>query len=116
MCIRLLSNDVGGMRRAEKVEEMTEVLIGKCVSFIKKVRACNPGARIIWVLPGSQTMPEIGVEAVRRCQAGGMDRLSFFTLPDYGEDDLGARSHPNAAYNQRIGRLMAEEIKRVMAL
>ena len=59
-------------------------------------------------------MPEIGVAAVERCQKEGMDRLSYFAVPDYGESDLGARNHPNAAYNERIGALVAEEIRRVV--
>ena len=114
VCIRLLSNDVGGMRRAEKVEEMTPALIDGCAAFIKKVRACNPEAHIIWILPATETMPEIGVAAVEHCQKEGMDRLSYFAVPDYGEKDLGARNHPNAAYNERIGALVAEEIRRVV--
>ena len=111
--IRLLSNDVGGMRRADKVAEMTEPLTEKCVDFIRKVRRFNPTAHIVWVLPGSQTMPEIGAEAVRRCQTEGMDRLSCLTLPDYGEDELGARNHPNAAYNEKIGKITAEYIRKI---
>ena len=114
VCIRLLSNDVGGMRRAEKEAEMTEALTSKCVDFLKKVRRCNPRARIVWVLPGSHSMPGIGVEAVRRCQAEGMDRLSCLTLPDYGEHELGARNHPNAAYNEKIGRITADYIRSLL--
>ena len=116
VCIRLLSNDVGGMRRAEKVEEMTPTLIDGCAAFIRKVRACNPAAHIIWILPGSQTMPEIGVAAVERCKAEGIEKLSYFSVPDYGENDLGARNHPNAAYNERLGQLLAAEIRRVLSI
>ena len=112
--IRLLSNDVGGMRRAEKVGEMTEPLTEKCVGFIKKVRRCNPKAHIVWVLPPSENMPEIAVEAVRRCQAEGMEKLSCLTLPDYGAEELGARNHPNAAYNEKIGRITADYIRQLI--
>ncbi len=115
VCIRLLSNDVGGMKRLEKAEELTPALIDGAAGFIKKVRSCNPEAHIIWILPGSHSMPEIGVAAVERCRAEGMQKLSCFTLPDYGPDELGARSHPNAAYNERAGRILAGEIRKLTA-
>ena len=106
--IRLLSNDVGGMRRMEKVDELRPELTDRCVSFLETVRMYNPSARIVWVLPGSQSLPEIGVEAVNRAKARGMERVSCLTLPDYGPEDHGARSHPNAAYNKRIGKITAD--------
>ena len=113
VCIRLLSNDIGGMRHVEKVDELTPVLIEGAARFIRKVRACNPAAHIIWILPRSESIPDIGIAAVERCQAEGIDRLSYFAVPGYCEDDLGARNHPNAAYNERLGKLLAEEIRRV---
>jgi len=111
VCIRLLSNDVGGMRHADKVDELTPALTEGCVRFIEKVRACNPDAHIVWILPGSKSMPEIGVAAVERCRAKGMDKVGCLAVPDYGADDLGARNHPNAAYNERIGRIVADYIR-----
>ncbi len=114
VCIRLLSNDIGGMRRENNEAEMTPVLIEGAARFIRKVRACNPEAHIIWILPGSHSIPDIGVAAVERCLAEGLDRISHFAVPDYGPDDLGARNHPNAAYNERLGKLLAAEIRRVI--
>jgi len=34
-------------------------------------------------------------------------------LPDYGPDDMGARWHPNAEYNRRAGRLLAEFLRKL---
>ena len=114
--IRLLTNDVGGMRRAGKAEEMTEPLTGKCADFIRKVRRRNPKAHIVWVLPSGDNLPEIAIEAVRRCQAEGVERLSCLALPDYGPEDHGARNHPNAAYNEKIGRITADYLRQLMGI
>ena len=114
--IRLLSNDVGGLRALNGSDAMKEELTGRCVEMIRKARLCNPSSSIVWVLPGSHSMPEIGREAVRRAQEAGIGDVSTLTLPDYGPEDHGARSHPNADYNRRIGKITAEEIDRLYRL
>ena len=40
-----------------------------------------------------------------------MENLFTFVLPDYGPEDMGARFHPNAAYNRKAGLLLAEFLK-----
>ena len=116
VCIRLLSNDASGLRARGANEENTRELISGASAFLKKVRLHNPGAYILWILPASDTMPELGVQVVNKCVQEGMDRVSCFALPDYGPEDMGARNHPNAAYNARAGLLLAQHLKQLLGL
>ena len=111
VCIRLLSNDVGGMRRMERVDELSGELVEGAARFICTVRECNPAAKIIWLLPSSTTLPQLGVRAVDRARDEGVREVYAFSLPDYGPQDMGARNHPNAAYNERAGHALAEYLK-----
>ncbi|MBE5801269.1 MAG: hypothetical protein E7319_03175 [Clostridiales bacterium] len=115
VCVRLLTNDIGAMRRAERVEELLPVLTGKVADFIKTIRECNPQAKIVWILPSSDRLPQIGINAVNRCLAEGIRDVSFFVMPDYTEADYGARQHPNAAYNQRVGHMLADYLRSLVA-
>jgi hypothetical protein len=111
VCIRLLTNDVGAMMRAEKVEELGGKLTDNCAALIRTVRECNPKAKIVWILPDSKTHPSVAIQAVNRCMAEGIGDVSCFVVPDCTGADLGARQHPNAAYNQRIGLMLADYLR-----
>ena len=41
-----------------------------------------------------------------------MTGLYTFALPDYHEEDTGARFHPNAEWNRKAGLLLAEYIRK----
>ena len=114
ICIRLLTNDVNGMRVRDSLDRDRESVTRGAVDFILKVRRLNPTSRIVWILPGSASCPEIGEEAVRRAVEAGVDRLTCFALPDYGPEDFGARAHPNAAWNRRAGLLLADYLKTLL--
>ena len=111
VCVRLLTNDVGAMRRVGKEAEQTTVLTENCVQLIRTIRECNPEAKIVWIVPSSNSLPTIAVHAVNRCMAEGIGDVSFFVMPDYGEADMGARQHPNAAYNERVGLMLADYLR-----
>lgn len=114
VCIRLLSNDANGIRQKNSLEQDRETVIRGCLRLIRKVRANNPAARIVWILPGSDSFPEIGKEAVFRALAEGVGQISCFALPDYTEEDYGARAHPNAVWNQKAGLLLADYLKALL--
>jgi len=113
VCIRLLTNDNGGMNSRQSFDEDREKVILGAMGLMRKVRKYNPKAKIVWILPATDCHPELGAEAVRRVQAEGMEDLHAFTLPDYGPPDLGARWHPNAEYNRRAGMLLGEFLKSI---
>ena len=106
ICIRLMTNDNNGMNCAESYPADRERAVQGCVGLLHKVRRCNPDAMIVWILPGSDSRPELAREAVERVRQEGEERLTFFILPDYEEADLGARGHPNAAWNKKAGELL----------
>ena len=110
VCIRLLTNDNNGMIERRSFEEDREKVILGAVDLIRKVRGHNPQAKIVWILPGSDCCPELAAEAVRRAQ-GEMKDVFAFTIPDYGPEDMGARWHPNAEYNKRVGLMLAEFLR-----
>ncbi len=111
VCIRLLSNDVNGMNMNNTLEQDRETVISGCVSLIRKVRRCNPSAKIVWILPGTSSHPELGEAAVAAAAREGIRDLSCFRLPDYGPEDFGARAHPNASWNRKAGMLLADYLK-----
>ena len=82
------------------------------LAFLKTVRKNNPAAKIVWILPATDCHPELAQEAVEKARAEGMENLFTCALPDYGrEEDLGARWHPNAEYNRRAGRILADYLR-----
>ncbi len=113
ICIRLLTNDNNGMNEKQSFEEDRETVIKGAADLIRKVRKYNPEAKIVWILPATDCHPELAAEAVKRVQAEGEKKLYSFVLPDYGPEDLGARWHPNAAYNRRVGELLGAFLKTI---
>ena len=114
VCIRLLTNDVNGMNMRGSFAEDRDRVIRGSLAFIRMVRQNNPSARIVWILPGSGSHPELGEAAARLAAQEGIRQLSVFTLPDYTPEDYGARAHPNAAYNQRAGLLLADYLRTIL--
>jgi len=114
VCIRLMTNDWNGIRERNSLEADREKVISGCERLIRKVRKNNPEAGIVWILPGSDSHPELAAEAVARLRREGMDRLRTFTLPDWGPEDFGARAHPNAAWNRKAGGLLADFLKTLL--
>ena len=49
-----------------------------------------------------------------RALAEGVGQISCFALPDYTEEDYGARAHPNAVWNQKAGLLLADYLKALL--
>ena len=111
VCIRLLSNDSGGMNHLQSFDADRGRLKEGCLALLEKVRARNPKARIVWIKPGSDCHPEIADEAVRAAEAKGLTGISSFALPDYRPEDCGARSHPAAAWNRMAGELLGNYLR-----
>ena len=113
ICIRLLTNDCGGMNQKNSFEQDRDTVIRGAADFLKIVRRNNPAAKIVWILPGSDVHPELAEEAVALARREGLENLFTFALPDYGPEDMGARFHPNAEYNRKVGLLLAEFLKKI---
>ena len=107
VCIRLGTNDNNGMNMKSSVEQDRDRLVQGMLDLLRLVRKNNPAAKIVWILPSSDCRPELPAEAVRLAREEGIAGLYTFTLPDYNEEDMGARFHPNAAWNRKAGLLLA---------
>ena len=113
ICIRLLTNDCGGMNQKNSFELDRDTVVRGAADFLKIVRRNNPAAKIVWILPGTDVHPELAEEAVALARREGLENLFTFALPDYGPEDMGARFHPNAEYNRKAGLLLAEFLKEI---
>ena len=113
ICIRLLTNDCGGMNQKNSFEQDRDTVVRGAADFLKIVRRNNPAAKIVWILPGTDVHPELAEEAVALARREGLENLFTFALPDYGPEDMGARFHPNAEYNRKVGLLLAEFLKEI---
>jgi len=114
VCIRLLTNDNGGMNHLQSFERDRESLVQGCLRLIRKVREKNPEAKIVWIKPYSGSHPEIAEEAAELARMQGMEEIYTFALPDYLPEDYGARSHPNAAWNIKAGVLLGNYLKSIL--
>jgi len=108
VCVRLLTNDSGAMDRKESFDDDREIVIIGCLELLRKIRRNNPAAKIVWILPDTSHHPELAEEAIRRAEEKGITGVTTFTLPDFGPEDCGARSHPNAEWNRMAGQLLAD--------
>ncbi len=111
VCIRLLTNDQNGMNEKHSFEQDRDTVLQGCLSFLRLVRRHNPGAKIVWILPASDCHPELGREAVTLAREEGVQDVFSFALPDYREEDTGARWHPSAEWNRKAGLLLADFLK-----
>ena len=111
VCIRLGTNDNNGMNMRNSFEQDRDRLVQGMLGLLHLVRRNRPDAKIVWILPASDCRPELAEEAVRLAREEGMSGLFTFALPDYHEEDTGARFHPNAAWNRKAGLLLADFLK-----
>ena len=107
VCIRLLTNDIGGTDQRNSFEQDRERIVDGALFLLHLVRKNNPAAKIVWILPGTDRHPELVEEAAALARQEGMEDLFTFALPDYREEETGARFHPNAEYNLKAGLLLA---------
>ena len=114
VCIRLATNDSGGMNLLRSFPADGPAVTAACLRLIRVVRKNNPGASIVWILPDSHCHPELARAAVEQARAEGLEDIYAFTLPDYTPEDYGARSHPNAAWNQKAGNLLGAWLRKML--
>ena len=114
ICVRLLTNDCGGMNIQHSFEADQYKVVQGSLAFLRRIRSFNPSSRIVWILPSTDCHPELGRKAVLLAAKEGMQNVYFCTLPDYGPEDMGARSHPNAAFNRRAGHLLAGDLRTIL--
>lgn len=91
--------------------------------FLETLRACNPGALLVWAygMLGSSAQ-DGGVQqalesaVARYCAASGDCRARFLLLPDTAPGTFGARSHPGAASHRRAAETLTAFLQQELAL
>ena len=119
VCIRLLTNDLGGVGGGENLDRDREAVLQGCAKLIRKVRKGNPDAKIVWIKPGTEFHPELADEAVRRLQGEGMklpEEMGFIgfdnaTYAEMSTPKLTTLGHPKEAF----GALVAEKLLRMIS-
>ena len=101
------------MNQKNSFDQDRDTVVRGAAEFLKIVRRNNPESKIVWILPGTDSHPELAEEAIAAARQEGMENLFTFVLPDYGPEDMGARFHPNAEYNRKAGLLLAEFLRRI---
>lgn len=111
VCIRLITNDCGGMNHDNSFDRDRDKLVEGCAGLLRLVRKNNPESKIVWILPATDRHPELVEEAVSVVRKEGDSALFVCPMPDYHEEDMGARFHPNAEWNRKAGHLLADFLK-----
>lgn len=122
VCCVLGCNDQGAINQPEpRVDPVTGVSFKQTVEtlplledamldFLRKLRRCNPNAKLVWALyENLDAIITVGKNAVKRFLAEGGKDASFVVLPPVV--DSGARFHPGKADLERYADVLAQVFK-----
>ena len=87
------------------------------VDVLKKVRAHNPDAWIVWAfgMLGEGRMGAVLRAAVARAAAEcGDSRMCYLALPAATPDTMGARQHPGAACHRQAAQVLTERLRSIL--
>ena len=88
------------------------------VDVLKKVRARNPDAWIVWAfgMLGEGRMGAVLRAAVARAAAEcGDSRMCYLALPAATPDTMGARQHPGAACHRQAAQVLTERLRSILS-
>ena len=86
------------------------------VEGLAMLRACNPGALLVWCygMLGDELRPNLEQAVARYRRETGDDRACFLPLPDTTPDTLGARQHPGAAAHRQAAAVLTEFLRNTL--
>jgi len=81
--------------------------------FLAKLRACNPGAHIVWAygMLGTPMMPAIRRAVDAYARDTGDREVSVFELPNMTDETVGARGHPGPAAHEAAAKALAPYLR-----
>ena len=88
------------------------------MDVLKKVRARNPDAWIVWAfgMLGEGRMGAVLRAAVARAAAEcGDSRMCYLALPAATPDTMGARQHPGAACHRQAAQVLTERLRSILS-
>lgn len=67
--------------------------------FLRKLRRCNPGAKLVWAygMAGEALRPQIEGAIERFRRERGDEAVWYLALPEVTEETMGSRNHPGPA-------------------
>lgn len=92
--------------------ETAERFVQCGAAFLKKLRRCNPGARLAWTYGMfGQVMQPCITEAIRRytCETG--DTVRYVPLPPTPPKQIGANDHPSAAAHIAVAEILTDALR-----
>ncbi len=97
-------------------EEDLQAFEDAVVQFLRKLRMCNPQARIVWAygMLGIPMMPAIHRAVDTYIQQTGDRSVSVFQLPDTTEETIGARTHPGRLAHERAAHDLSNYIRKLL--
>lgn len=113
ICVRLLNNDATGIPKFADPERKTKELVEKGTAFLLHLREKNPESKIIFVIPRNRSMPENG-RAIMEAAGGEKNGIYACSLPEYTQEDCGARGHPGIASHEETGHQLAAFIRTLL--
>lgn len=90
---------------------------GNAVSdFLQLLRACNPGAHIVWCygMLGLQLQLPIMEAICKYCHLAKDDKVSYLQLPNTNDENVGSRSHPGALCHQQAAKVLTEYLRMIL--
>lgn len=82
------------------------------VDFLKNLRRCNPGARLVWAygMFGQVMQPYI-MEAIRRYTGESGDTVQYVPLPPTPSEQIGANNHPSGAAHTVVAKILSDALR-----
>lgn len=106
----------GARFKQEDTPECRKLIEDAAVEFLRKLRRCNPGAKLVWAygMAGDALRPELENAVLRfNAEAGG---AYFLPLPGVRPETMGSRLHPGAGCHQEAAEVAAGFLRDILQL
>ncbi len=86
------------------------------ISFLAKLRRCNPEAQLVWTygMLGLLLMPAIREAVKSYSEEAGDHRVSVLELPDTTEETVGSRLHPGILSHERAAEVLSGYLRNLL--
>ncbi len=86
------------------------------VDTLKKLRRCNPQAKLVWVygMLGNELNPWLDEALSRYREESGDGQVYFVPLPDTTSETVGARWHPGRKSHDAAAKVLIEALREIL--
>lgn len=84
--------------------------------FLRKLRRCNPDARLVWAygMAGDALRPQVEGAVERFREETGDENTWYLPLPEATEASMGSRNHPGAACHRAAAETAAAFLRSIL--